>query len=148
MTNNRVLIIWTECTNENKKKLSNRQPNKIMAYLTFHKWLVSVCNIHNDMWMVQTKTSHFGKVSYAIILLGWRNVTIHQYTDLIYRLLYTDEWLFQNFAYFQKVSVFIKMIIGTCLFIKQFLQVWVSKWKRHSPASRNVVLLYLIRGIQ
>ncbi len=48
------------------------QPNKIMAYLTFHKWLVSVCNIHNNIWMVQTKTSHLGKVSYAIILLGWR----------------------------------------------------------------------------
>ncbi len=44
-----------------------------MAYLTF-KWLVSVCNIQNDIWMVQTKTSHLGKgkVSYAIILLGWR----------------------------------------------------------------------------
>ncbi len=48
-----------------------RQPNKIMAYLTFHKWLVSVCNIHNDIWMVQTKTNHLGKVSYAIILFGW-----------------------------------------------------------------------------
>ncbi len=43
-----------------------------MAYLTFHKWLVYVYNIHNDIWMVQTKTSHLGKVSYAIILLGWR----------------------------------------------------------------------------
>ncbi len=49
-----------------------RQPNKIMAYLTFHQWLVSVCNIHNDIWMVQTKTSHLGKVSYTVILLGWR----------------------------------------------------------------------------
>ncbi len=27
--------------------------------------------------MVQTKTSHLGKVSYAIILLGWRNDTAH-----------------------------------------------------------------------
>ncbi len=35
-----------------------RQRNKIMAYLTFHKWLVSVCNIHNDIWILQTKTSH------------------------------------------------------------------------------------------
>ena len=43
----------------------------IMAYLTFPKWLVSVCNIHNDIWMIQTKTSHLGKVSYAIILLDW-----------------------------------------------------------------------------
>ncbi len=43
-----------------------------MAYLTFHKWLVLVFNIHNDIWMVQTKTSHLGKVSYVIILLGWR----------------------------------------------------------------------------
>ncbi len=48
-----------------------RQPNKIRAYLTFHKWLVSVCNMHNDIWMLQTKTSHLWKVSYAIILLGW-----------------------------------------------------------------------------
>ena len=46
----------------------------IMAYLTFRKWLVSACNIHSDIWMVQTKTSHLGKVSYAIILLGWRYV--------------------------------------------------------------------------
>ncbi len=52
------------------------QPNKIMAYLTFHKWLVLICNIHNDMWMLQTKTSHLGKVSYAIILLVWRYNTI------------------------------------------------------------------------
>ncbi len=43
-----------------------------MAYLTFHKWLVSVCNIHNAILMVKTKTRHLGKVSYAIILLGWR----------------------------------------------------------------------------
>ncbi len=42
-----------------------------ISYFTFHKWLVSVCNIHNDIWMAQTKTSHLGKVSFAIILLGW-----------------------------------------------------------------------------
>ncbi len=53
----------------------HRQPNKIMAHLNFHKWLVSVCNIHNDIWMVQTKTSHLGNVSYAIISLGWRHVS-------------------------------------------------------------------------
>ncbi len=47
-----------------------------MAYLTFHKWLVSVCNSHNDIWMVQTKTSHLGKVSSAVILLGWRYITL------------------------------------------------------------------------
>ena len=35
------------------------------------RYLVSFCNIHNDI-MVQTKTSHLGKVRYAIILLGWR----------------------------------------------------------------------------
>ena len=39
-----------------------------MAYLTFHKWLVS--HIHNNVW--ETKTRHLGKVSYTIILLGWR----------------------------------------------------------------------------
>ncbi len=54
------------------------QPNKIIAYLTFHKWLVSICNIHNDIWLVQTKTSHWGKVSYAIILLGWRYILFHK----------------------------------------------------------------------
>ncbi len=57
-------------------KLTYRQTNKIMAYLTFHKWLVSVWNIHNGIWMVQTKTSHLGKVSYAIILLGWRYLNV------------------------------------------------------------------------
>ncbi len=59
-------------THFHAQKLEYRQPNKIMAYLTFHMWLVSVCNIHNNIWMVQTKTSHLGKVSYSIILLGWR----------------------------------------------------------------------------
>ncbi len=49
-----------------------RQPNKIIAYLTFHKWLVLVCNIHMSLWMLQTKTSHLWIVSYAIILLGWQ----------------------------------------------------------------------------
>ncbi len=48
-------------------KLEYRQPNKIMVYLTFHKWLVSVCNIHNNIWMVKTKTSYLGKVSYTIL---------------------------------------------------------------------------------
>ncbi len=28
------------------------------------------CSSYNDIWMLQTKTSHFWKVSYAIILLG------------------------------------------------------------------------------
>ncbi len=48
-----------------------RQANQIMGYLSFHKWQVSVCNVHDDIWMVQTKTSHLGKVSDTIILLGW-----------------------------------------------------------------------------
>ncbi len=68
--------IWVSSTVLKKKRIFlkyiYRQPNKIMVYLTFHKWLVSVCNMHNDIWMLQTKTSHLGKVSYAIILLGWR----------------------------------------------------------------------------
>ncbi len=49
-----------------------------MAYLTFHKWLVSVCNIHNNIWMVHAKTSHLGKVSYAIILSGWHTISWEQ----------------------------------------------------------------------
>ena len=47
---------------------------KIMAYITFHKWLVLVCNIHMPLWMLQSKTSHLWKVSYPIILLGWQHV--------------------------------------------------------------------------
>ncbi len=47
--------------------ITYRQANKIMAYLTFHKWLGSVCNIYNYIWMVQTKTSHLGKVSYDMV---------------------------------------------------------------------------------
>ena len=66
------------------------QPNKIMAYLTFHKWLVLVCNIHNDTSMAQTKTSHKGKVSYAIILLGW------QYGGLVTQKM----WWVQYFSSF------------------------------------------------
>ncbi len=50
------------------------QPNKIMAELTFHKWLVLVYKVHNDIWMLQTKTTHLWKVSYAIIFLGWQSV--------------------------------------------------------------------------
>ncbi len=68
-----ISCIQTNLINNKYNWIQNRQPNKIMAYLTFHKWLVSVCNIHNDIWMEQTKTSHLGKVSYAI-LLGWRNI--------------------------------------------------------------------------
>ncbi len=68
---------------------SYRQPNKIMAYLTFHKWLVSVCNMHNYIWMVQSKTSHLGKVSYAIILLGWRYVWNTSYCRSFFAL---REW--------------------------------------------------------
>ncbi len=51
-------------------KAKNHQSDKIMAYLTFHKWLVLVYNIQNDIWMLQTKTSHLWKMSYAIILLA------------------------------------------------------------------------------
>ncbi len=36
-----------------------RQLNKIMAYLTFHKWLILDCNIHMSLWMLQTKTSQY-----------------------------------------------------------------------------------------
>ncbi len=51
-----------------------RQPNKIMAYLTFHKWLASVCNIHNDIMNGTNQNQSLGKseLHYAIILLGWR----------------------------------------------------------------------------
>ncbi len=38
-----------------------RQPNKIMAYLTFHKWLVSVCNIHNDIMIGTNQNQSLGK---------------------------------------------------------------------------------------
>ncbi len=38
-----------------------RQPNKIMAYLTFHKWLVSVCNIHNDIMDSTNRNQSLGK---------------------------------------------------------------------------------------
>ncbi len=63
-----------------------------MAYLTFPKWLVLVCNIHNDIWMLQTKTSHLGKVRYAIILLGWRYATfIHKsWTKICQICLYNN----------------------------------------------------------
>ena len=50
------------------QEIQYRQPNKIMAYLTFHKWLVLVCNIHNDIWILQIKAGHLWKVSYAIRL--------------------------------------------------------------------------------
>ncbi len=30
-----------------------------------------------SLWMLQTKTSHLWKVSYAIILLGWRYFDVH-----------------------------------------------------------------------
>ena len=54
-----------------------RQSNKIIALLTFPKWLVLVCAIHISLCMLQTETSHLWKVRYAIILLGWRNVKLH-----------------------------------------------------------------------
>ncbi len=45
-------------------------PNEIMTHLTFHKWLVSVCNIHNNVWMVLTKPVTWEKwVSYYFIRL-------------------------------------------------------------------------------
>ena len=51
------------------------QPDKIIAQLTFPKWLVLVCTIHMSLWMLQTETSHLWKVSCAIISLGWRYTT-------------------------------------------------------------------------
>ena len=45
-----IISLFLVCAN----KLSSitwfayHQPNKLMAYLTFHKWLVSGCNIHNN----------------------------------------------------------------------------------------------------
>ena len=62
-----------------------RQPNKIIEYLIFHKWLLLVCNIHTSLCMLQTKTSHLWKVTYAIILLGWR-----YYALLLYMYLYVS----------------------------------------------------------
>ncbi len=41
--------------------ITYRQPNKIMAYLTFHKWLVSVCNIHNDITNGTNHNQSLGK---------------------------------------------------------------------------------------
>ena len=85
----KIILSWKICGAIKCIALYNislRQPNKIMANLTFHKWLVSVCNIHNDLWMVQTKTTRLGKVSYAIILLGrqyiiWAvgNIFVHRF---------------------------------------------------------------------
>ncbi len=37
------------------------QPNKIMAYLTIHKWLVSVCDIHNDIMNGTNQNQSLGK---------------------------------------------------------------------------------------
>ncbi len=63
-----------------------------MVYLTFHKWLVSVCTIHIHMllWMLQTETSHLWKVRYAIILLGWWYAGSHAgKPGVLWRLHYT-----------------------------------------------------------
>ena len=43
------------------QELPYRQPNKKMAYLTFHKWLVSVCNIHNDIMNGTNQNQSLGK---------------------------------------------------------------------------------------
>ena len=36
-------------------KIPYRQPNKIIAYLTFHKWPVLVCDIHMSFWCYKPK---------------------------------------------------------------------------------------------
>ncbi len=55
------------------------QPNKIRCIsLITSDWFRFVPFIMT-YWMVQTKTSHLGKVSYAIIILGWQ-----YYNDTLY----------------------------------------------------------------
>ncbi len=71
---------------------SFRQPNKIMAYLTFHKWLVLVCNIHNDIMNGANQNQSLGKSElryYAdnLQLLGWQHhlwfwMTMNRHTTL------------------------------------------------------------------
>ncbi len=72
-----------------KKQLNvYRQPYKIMAYLTFHKWLVSVCNIHNNIWMVQTKTSHLENLSYTFIFIRLTKLYARRINHLYLPLLH------------------------------------------------------------
>ncbi len=63
-----------------------RQPNKIMAYLTFHKWLVSVCNFHNDIMNGTNQNQSLGKseLRYYFIRL---TIYIHTFTSQIWIML-------------------------------------------------------------
>ena len=98
-------------------KVTYRQPNKIIALLTFQQWLVLVCNIHNDIWMLQTKSSHLWKVRYAIILLGWRYFIIKLWRKKCYKWKITSlAWIqyfvepdFPGKVWHQKLNIVILM---------------------------------------
>ncbi len=73
----RYMLIHILC-GESKFKIMviYHQPNKIIAYLTFHKWLLLVCNIHMSLCMLQTKTSHLWKVKSELRHYFIRRLTI------------------------------------------------------------------------
>ncbi len=83
---------------------SYRQPNKIMVYLTFHKWLVSVCNIHNDIMNGTNQNQSFGKseLRYYFIRLTIYKKYVFEYSDYCFLIsisLIFDLNLFSNLVY-------------------------------------------------
>ena len=99
-------------------------------YLTFQKWLVSVCNIHNDIRMEQTKNSRLGKVSYAIILLRWRYVTQHIERNQLSLKFKIDFCSFLNGCSFSSIFVQNLFEIRHCVLeIKQFYWWCHYQWK-------------------
>ncbi len=101
-----------------------------MAYLTFHKWLVSVCNSHNDIWMVQTKTSHWWKVRFsdtllfyqAIILLGWRYVEYYTWHNMPIIYILYNVWYIAKYLQTYTMNDLHNCLLICCCFSRLMLR--------------------------
>ncbi len=74
-------VIYTSVHNQ----VLYRQPNKLMAYLTFHKWLVSVCNINNHIMNSTNQNQPLGKSELRYYLI---RLTISFLVSLILSFTY------------------------------------------------------------
>ncbi len=92
------------------RQYTYRQPLKNNSVSHFPQvtwfWFVT---FNKSFWMLQTKTSHLWKVTYAIILLGWRYAA---HLVLCSNLSFTIVWFWsRSFS----VSAFYCCKLGNCL---------------------------------
>ncbi len=95
-----------------------RQPNKTMAYLTFHKWLVLVCNIHNDIWILLNQNQSLMKselryyfIRLTICFVKFVNLVWYSFLKIYLIIALEANWLKIIFSFLLPLFFYMSLML-------------------------------------